>query len=63
LACALGHSACLQGYSTRYFRLSRLLLELTQAKADGTYHKRLQQLAKIRLLLIDDWGLEPMTPA
>lgn len=63
LACALGHSACLQGYSVRYFRLSRLFLELTQAKADGTYHKRLQQLAKIRLLIIDDWGLEPLTPA
>jgi len=54
---------CRQGYSVRYFRLSRLFLELTQAKADGTYHKRLQQLAKIRLLIIDDWGLEPLTPA
>jgi DNA replication protein DnaC len=63
LACALGHSACLHGYSVRYFRLSRLFLELTQAKADGTYHKLLKQLAKVRLLLIDDWGLEPMTPA
>jgi len=63
LACALGHNACLHGYSVRYYRLSRLFLELTQAKADGTYHKRLKQLAKIRLLVIDDWGLEPLTPA
>jgi DNA replication protein DnaC len=63
LACALGHSACLQGYSVRYFRLSRLFLELTQAKADGTYHKLLKQLARIRLMIIDDWGLEPLTPA
>ncbi len=47
----------------RYFRLSRLFLELTLAKADGTYRKLLKQLARIRLLLIDDWGLEPMTPA
>ncbi len=45
------------------FRLSRLFLELTLAKADGTYRKLLKQLARIRLLLIDDWGLEPMTPA
>ena len=63
LACALGHNACLHGYSVRYWRLSRLLLELTQAKADGSYHKQLKQLAKIQLLIIDDWGLEPLKPA
>lgn len=63
IACALGHSACLRGYSTRYYRLSRLFLALTQAKADGSYHKLLKQLAKVQLLLIDDWGLETLTPA
>ncbi len=63
LACALGHNACLHGYSVRYYRLSRLLLALTQAKADGSYHKQLKQLAKIQLLTIDDWGLEPLSPA
>lgn len=63
LACALGHSACLHGYSVRYFRLSRLMLELTQGKADGTYRKQLKLLAKIDLLIIDDWGLEPLLPA
>lgn len=60
LACALGHSACLHGYSVRYYRLSRLLLELTQAKADGSYPKQLRQLAKVSLLLLDDWGLEAL---
>ena len=63
LACALGHNACLQGYSVRYYRLSRLLLELTQAKADGSYHKQLKALARIQLLVIDDWGLEPLSAA
>ncbi|HEY5574669.1 MAG TPA: IS21-like element helper ATPase IstB [Anaerolineales bacterium] len=63
LACALGHHACLHGYLARYYRLSRLLLELTQAKADGSYHQQLKQLAKLQLLIIDDWGLEPLTPA
>lgn len=63
LACALGHNACLHGYSVRYYRLSRLLLALTQAKADGSYHKQLRQLAKIQLMIIDDWGLEPLKPA
>ena len=63
LACALGHNACLHGYSVRYYRLSRLLLELTQAKADGSYHKQLKQLARVQLLVIDDWGLESLKPA
>jgi DNA replication protein DnaC len=63
LACALGHNACLHGYSVRYYRLSRLLLQLTQTKADGTYHKQLKQLARTNVLIIDDWGLETLTPA
>lgn len=63
LACALGHNACLHGYSVRYYRLSRLLLALTQAKADGSYQQLLRQLAKVQLLLIDDWGLEKLAGA
>jgi DNA replication protein DnaC len=63
LACAVGHNACLQGYSVRYYRLSRLLLELTQAKADGSYQRLLAQIAKIQVLLIDDWGLEKLSAA
>ena len=63
LACALGHNACLHGYSVRYYRLSRMMLDLTQSKADGSYRQRLKQLAKIQLLILDDWGLEPLQPA
>jgi len=63
LACALGHNACLHGHSVRYYRLSRLLLELMQSKADGSYQKQLRLLAKIGLLVIDDWGLESLKPA
>lgn len=61
LACALGHNACLKGYSVRYFRLSRLWRMMSQAKADASYHKELKALAKTRLLILDDWGLEPLT--
>ncbi len=53
----------MKGYSVRYYRLSRLMLELSQAKADGTYSKMLQQLAKIDILILDDWGLEPLKAA
>ena len=55
IACAMGHTACLKGYSVKYYRLSRLMLELTQAKADGTYSEALQSLAKLDCLIIDDW--------
>jgi len=63
LACAIGHAACLREHSVRYFRLSRLMLEFTQAKADGSYSRLLKQLSKVRLLIIDDWGLEPLQPS
>lgn len=60
IACALAHTAILKGYSAKYYRLSRLLLELNQHKADGTYSKALKQLAKVDVLILDDWGLEPL---
>ena len=63
LACALGNTACLKNYRVKYVRLSRLLLELNQTKADGTYSKALQALAKNDLLILDDWGLEPLKAA
>lgn len=58
IACALAHEACMKGYRVKYYRLSRLLLELAQTKADGSYSKALQSLSKLDVLLIDDWGLE-----
>jgi len=63
IACAIGHQACLKGYSVKYYRISRLLMDLNQAKADGTYQKVLKALAKIHWLILDDWGLEPLKVA
>ena len=63
IACALGHQACLKGYSTKYYRISRLILALKQAKADGSYPKLLKSIADFDLLILDDWGLEPLNPA
>lgn len=57
LACALAHSACLTGYSARYYRLSRLLEQLHLARADGTFLRLLKKIACTDLLVIDDWGL------
>ena len=57
LACALAHKGCLIGFTARYYRLPRLWHELKIAKANGTYANWLSQLAKIDVLLLDDWGL------
>jgi DNA replication protein DnaC len=56
LACALAHKACLQGYTARYERLSRLLESIRMARADGTYPKFVAALAKVDVLLIDLCG-------
>ena len=61
LACALAHKACLEGYSALYLRLPRLFEELRLAKADGRYGKLMLDYAKTDLLVLDDWGLTPMT--
>ena len=57
IACALAHKACLEGYTSLYTRAPRLFSELETAKADGRYVKVLQAIAKVDLLIIDDWGL------
>jgi DNA replication protein DnaC len=57
LACAMAHKACLTGFSSKYYRLPRLWNELKIAKADGSYMSWLSQLAKINLLILDDWGV------
>lgn len=62
LACALAHKACRDGYTVTYRRFSRLLDELTQARADGTYLGALRRLAKMRVVVLDDFGLEPLGP-
>lgn len=61
LACALGNAACRQGHTVRYLRLPRLLSEeLVLARADGSYGKLMQTLARTDLLILDDWGLAPL---
>jgi len=61
VACALAQQACRLGYSARYVRLPRLLPELALARADVRYPKLLRDYAKTQLLILDDWGLVPLT--
>lgn len=61
IACALANAACRQGFSARYYRLARFMAELAMAKGDGTHPKFLQKLARTDVLVLDDWGLAPLT--
>jgi len=61
LASALGLSVCRNDYSVRYFRTSRLLYQLTLSHQDGSYPALLASLAKLDLLILDDWMRDPIT--
>jgi DNA replication protein DnaC len=61
IACALGNAACRADYSVRCFRLPRLADELTRHTVLQNKSTYLRQLAKADLLIIDDFGLSPMT--
>lgn len=61
IACALGQLACRRGHRTLYKRVPRLFEDLALAHVDGTYVRLLARLAKIDVLIFDDWGLAPMT--
>ena len=60
LACALGHHHCRQGMAVYYFRLKELLEKMYLAQAEGSYRKLIKKLSTANLLIIDDWGLEPL---
>lgn len=63
LACALAQKACREGFTAAYHRVPRLLSELGTAKADGRYSKLLVNLARIEVLVLDDWGMHPLGDA
>lgn len=60
IASALGHQACLMGYKTLYFNAQKLFPQLNMSKADGTYLKQIARIERHDLLIIDDFGLQPL---
>jgi DNA replication protein DnaC len=62
LACALAHQACRQGLSALYLRAPRLFDELSLCHADGSFRKRLAAIAKVHVLIIDDFAIAPIGP-
>jgi len=61
LACAIANSACRNGFTAMYKRAPRLYQEVTIARADGSYPKLMNKLSKIKVLIIDDFCIAPMT--
>jgi len=62
VACAFAQQACRKGFRALYRRASRLFHELTLARADGTYLRLLTKLARVDVLLVDDFGLDALSP-
>jgi DNA replication protein DnaC len=61
MGCALGAAACRRLFKTKYIRLPELLEDLHIARGEGTYKKTLSTYKKYRLLILDEWMLNPLT--
>jgi DNA replication protein DnaC len=62
LACALGHRACRDNHAVLYQRFPRLFADLALARGDGRYARLMRALGGVKLLILDDWGFEPLGP-
>ena len=60
LACALADRACRLGLKPHYFKAAELITQLLITRADGSYPRLAQKMAKTHLLLIDEWLLDPL---
>ena len=60
LATAIGYQCCIEGYRVMYSNTTRLFAKLKMAKADGSYLKELAKIERHHLLILDDFGLQPM---
>lgn len=62
IACAFGNRACRQGLTVSFQRISLMLEDLKLAHADGSFRKKLMQLTKVDLLILDDFGTSTLNP-
>jgi DNA replication protein DnaC len=63
LASALGHKACRDNRAVLYQRVPKLFADLALARGDGRHPRLLRTLGRAELLILDDWGLEPLDAA
>jgi DNA replication protein DnaC len=60
IASALGNQACLKGYKVHYMNMAKLFSKLKMMKADGSYLREISRIEKQDLLILDDFGLQPL---
>ena len=60
IASALGHQACMYGFKVGYHPCSKLFANLRLSRADGSYLKELAKIQKLDVIILDDFGLEPL---
>ena len=60
LACAIGRQACMTGYRTEYFNMNKFIEKIALSKIDGTFLKVISRLDKNDLIILDDFGLQPL---
>jgi len=60
IASAIGHQACVEGYKVMYANATKLFRKLKMSKADGTYMREITRIEKQNLLIIDDFGMQPL---
>lgn len=61
LACAMGHTACVNGYRTLYFNMNRFTQQIALAKTDGSLMKWMDRIKKAKLIILDDFGLQAIS--
>ncbi len=61
LACALAQKACREGFRTLYLRSPQFFYQIALARADGSYGNLMKRLSKTHLIVLDDFGLAPLT--
>ena len=62
LACAIGNNACRHGFSTQFFRMNTLIEKFSLERAKGTYLNFIKRLTSASILILDDFGIKPLTP-
>ena len=60
IASALGHHACGMGYKSVYYNVPKLFTKLKMSKADGSYLKEIAKIERQHLLILDDFGIQPL---
>jgi len=63
LISAFGHAACRKGLKVRSYKVNRLLVDLAISRGDGSYNRLLGELKKPDLLILDDFGMAPLSPS